>query len=53
MFDDLKSNMRVAPFWERWAARLFGRRYVNRDGDVTAIAYRWRGRVYLGRVSIQ
>jgi hypothetical protein len=47
-FADLK--MPVAPWWEMWLARLFGRRIGGTDGTFCIVAYAWRGHKYIWSV---
>lgn len=45
-------EVKKAPRWKWWMARLFGERYQNTNLDGTVTGYWWRGTFYLNRHEI-
>jgi hypothetical protein len=37
----------VAPWWEMWGARMFGKRHESRDGNARIVYFAWRGKIYV------
>lgn len=37
----------LAPWWEIWAARLFGERIERQDSGYTLVGYSWRRKLYI------
>lgn len=51
-FGDKTANDFVAPWWQMLGARLFGKKVIGYDSGYRVTTYRWRGAVYVWRITL-